>query len=186
MLQPVQIALDIHDRELEKVVAEDCLNHPEYSIAEEVPAAHEPNIFFLEDRAGRWNSAPHRLASAGDTSKVRIFVVSADASPDKIVEAIKAGASEYFLKPVNPQKIRDAISRVQFQLLGGGKNTGGKAYAFHRQQGRDRDDRSRRQHGGSPGGTDNRNGSLSSISIWRPGTAAFCSTWCRKRRWPTS
>ena len=43
---------------------------------------------------------------------------------------MKAGANEYFLKPVNPQKIREAISRVQLQLLGGGKNTGGKAYAF--------------------------------------------------------
>ena len=48
----IQVALDIHDRELGKVMVEDCLNSAAISFTEGPRATGEPNIFFIEDRPG--------------------------------------------------------------------------------------------------------------------------------------
>ncbi len=43
---------------------------------------------------------------------------------------MKAGASEYFLNPINPQKVKDAINRIKLQVFKGGKDANGATYAF--------------------------------------------------------
>ncbi|MBE0598425.1 MAG: hypothetical protein IH614_14250 [Desulfuromonadales bacterium] len=59
-----------------------------------------------------------------------IFVISSNPSPDHIVEVMKAGASEFFMHPVNPEKIREAMNRVRLKLVEGGQKTIGRAFAF--------------------------------------------------------
>lgn len=130
MLQSIHIALDVHDGLLGKILSEEFLHQPNISIGKAAAPGNgvEPNIFFLDDAPG---DVLGRLQTVRrDFPKASLFVLSSDASPDQIVEVMKAGANEYFLKPINPQKIREAVDRVQTQLLEEGKSTGGKAYAF--------------------------------------------------------
>ena len=131
MLQPIHIATDIPERRLVQTLAEAFRNQPNVSVIDQ-PATPgkgtEPNVFFIDDEAG---DVLGRLRSVRrDFAQASIFVVSSDASPDKIVETMKAGANEYFLKPIDSQKIREAVNRLQLQLLEGEKKSGGKLYAF--------------------------------------------------------
>ncbi|MFA5516463.1 MAG: AAA family ATPase [Desulfuromonadales bacterium] len=125
----LHVCLKIQSPEVEKFLADDVLSQPGLRRADKDMAV-EPNIYFLDDGPGAGNMLEKIRSLRLEHPQACLFVISSDASPEQIVEVMKAGANEYFMKPINPQKIREAISRVQLQLLERGKNAGGKSYAF--------------------------------------------------------
>ncbi len=129
MLHPLYITLDVHDPFIGKILSEEFDNEPDITIASQ-PDPVAPNIFFLDDEVESGNIFEKIRDLRVDFPNVGIFVVSSNSSPENIVEIMKAGANEFFMKPINPQKIREAIDRMQLKLLDGGKKTAGRAYAF--------------------------------------------------------
>jgi pilus assembly protein CpaE len=128
MFASLNIQIDVHDPCFGKFITDEFENEPEITVS--ACRDLEPNIFFLEDAEGNDQFLKKLSTLRQELPKVGIFVISSNSSPDHIVEVMKAGADEYFMKPVSPQKIREAVARVQLKLLDGGKRTAGKAFAF--------------------------------------------------------
>ena len=63
-------------------------------------------------------------------SHLNIFIVSSDSRPEHIVEVMKAGATEFFLKPIDLEKFRAAIDAVQQKLSDVEPVAKGKVYSF--------------------------------------------------------
>ncbi len=51
MFHPIQVALDIQDRDMGKAITGEYLNHAEINLIEKPGKASEPNIYFLEDES---------------------------------------------------------------------------------------------------------------------------------------
>ena len=75
-----------------------------------------PALIVLDIRmpAGSGLTVLQRLRMSNKTKNIPIVAVSADASPTLPDEARKAGASEFVLKPVDPEEMR----KLTFKLLG--------------------------------------------------------------------
>ena len=128
MLHSITISVEIRNRGLGKILSEEFLKHPNITIVSP-GSTEEPNIFFIDDDSQSGNILSKISTLHRKFAKAQIFVVSSDSSPDHIIEVMKAGASEYFLTPLNPQKIREAVERVQFQSKGR-QEANGAVYAF--------------------------------------------------------
>jgi pilus assembly protein CpaE len=63
-------------------------------------------------------------------TQTAVFIVSSDARPESVVDAMKSGAAEYFTTPVDPQRILDAAENVRRQLQAGPGITRGTIYSF--------------------------------------------------------
>jgi pilus assembly protein CpaE len=126
---PMHVSIDITNRQHRKILAEEVLSLPGISIVEKSgPAA---DIIFLDDEPGAGCIFDRIRTLLQDSPKSTLFVISSDSSPEHIVAVMKAGANEYFMTPLHPQKIREAIERVQAQRLSGGeKKNAGKVHAF--------------------------------------------------------
>ena len=59
-----------------------------------------------------------------------IFVISSDKSPELIVEVIKAGADEFFANPLNPARLKEAVTKIRERLLSLVPITRGCLYSF--------------------------------------------------------
>lgn len=75
-----------------------------------------PSLIVLDIRmpAGSGLTVLQRLRMSNKTKNIPIIAVSADASLTLPDEARKAGATEFVLKPVDPEEIR----KLTFKLLG--------------------------------------------------------------------
>jgi pilus assembly protein CpaE len=62
--------------------------------------------------------------------KTAIFVISSDSRAEHIVEIMKAGATEFFLKPVSLEKFSEAVEKVYESRAEGGALPRGKLYSF--------------------------------------------------------
>jgi pilus assembly protein CpaE len=128
MLSSINILLDVHDPFFRKIMTEEFQNEPEITVS--ASRQLEPDIFFLDDAEGNENFLKKLSALRQELPHVGIFVISSNSSPDHIVEVMKAGADEYFMKPASPQKIREAVARVRLKLHDGGKKAAGRSFAF--------------------------------------------------------
>jgi len=45
--------------------------------------------------------------------KAKIIMVTSHGEQDKVIQAIKAGASNYILKPLKPQKIEEVLKKLE-------------------------------------------------------------------------
>jgi pilus assembly protein CpaE len=128
MFASINILIDVHDPLFGKFITAEFENEPEITVS--ACSDLDPNILFLDDADGNENFFQKINTLRQELQNVGIFVISSNSSPEHIVKVMKAGADEYFMKPVSPQKIREAVARVQLKLLDGGKKTAGKAFAF--------------------------------------------------------
>lgn len=126
---PMKVSIDLCNQQNREILAEKVLILPGISIVTE-KSGRPADIAFLDDD----NELPCILEQISrlrqDCPNTKLFVISSDFSPEHIVETMKAGATEFFLKPVDSTKVREAIHRVQLQMLDGGKTATGKTYAF--------------------------------------------------------
>ncbi len=60
-----------------------------------------------------------RVRSDSRFSKVPFLMVTAEAEQKQIVEAIKAGVSNYVIKPFTPVMLKDKLEAVHKKLMGG-------------------------------------------------------------------
>lgn len=59
-----------------------------------------------------------------------IFVISENKDPQQIIEAMKAGASEYLVEPVEEKALHNAIEEVRAKMANSGKLAQGSVYSF--------------------------------------------------------
>jgi putative two-component system response regulator len=78
--------------------------------------APHPSLILLDIRmpAGSGLEVLKRLRMSAKTNQIPIIAVSADASPTLPEEARKLGATEFVLKPVDPEEMR----KLAYKLLG--------------------------------------------------------------------
>jgi pilus assembly protein CpaE len=94
----------------------------EYTIAGEIekPAAsngtllhelqrHQPDVCILDFDGDRTAAVMHVEQIRALLPGTAVFAISADAQPDSIVEAMRAGCSEYLLKPPVRERVKDAL-----------------------------------------------------------------------------
>jgi pilus assembly protein CpaE len=125
----MHISYDIRNRQYEKTLKVAVSSQTGITVVEK-SGTLKPNIFFIEDEPGTVNTLDKVRSTGRDFPDANIFVISADPSPDHIIAIMKAGASEYFLAPLNPQEVLEAIERVRLQILPVDKEANGTAYAF--------------------------------------------------------
>ncbi len=55
-----------------------------------------------------------------DGGRVPIIMITAEAEKSRVIEAIKAGVTDYLIKPFTPEMLREKIERMLGQLAGQG------------------------------------------------------------------
>jgi pilus assembly protein CpaE len=125
----MKVCLEIQNPQNEKVLAAKIRALPGISLVERRGVV-EPDIFFMDDEPDNGCIFDRIRVLQQDCPESNLFVISSDSSPEHIVAVMKAGANEFFMKPINPEKISEAINRVQLKMRKGQKKTTGKAYAF--------------------------------------------------------
>lgn len=90
----------------------------------------DPDLIILQDD-GENSSTIEKIANYHNRfPKASIFIISRDQSPEHIVEIMKSGATEYFLAPINPQKVGEAVGRVQKRRFEESCSRAAAIYAF--------------------------------------------------------
>jgi len=135
MAQEVNICFHLADNELARSISKNLRVFPFLkdvgsSTKPLISNAAAPHVAVLED----WPEAGDILDRIVELRKANpnlaIFVVSSNAQPEQIVKVMKAGATEYFLKPIDLQKFREAIDAVQSRLVDTKPTNRGAAYCF--------------------------------------------------------
>ena len=84
-----------------------------------------PDVIFLDrllfDQSGM-DLLKHRLEDA-HLKKIRTIMTTGEKSMDSITEALKLGADDYLIKPIDMKLLKDALIKLGFQM---GENLIGK------------------------------------------------------------
>lgn len=89
-----------------------------------------PNIIILDGPVEGENFA-HKLSSLHKAfPQAFVFVVSADKSPEKIIEVMKMGVAEYLVTPLPDKILENAIAEVRLKLANTGQIARGSIYSF--------------------------------------------------------
>lgn len=138
MARHLNIAFEIQDLHLAREISEDLSTLSGISMIHSVGASGDqgtaafqtpPEIILLEDRSAAGPLLPRLVALREAFPLAALFVISADRQPEHIVEAMKAGASDYFVIPVDPLALQRAIEKVRAQrTLSNGR--AGLCYSF--------------------------------------------------------
>ncbi|WP_298039883.1 hypothetical protein [uncultured Desulfuromonas sp.] len=139
MAKELSIAIDIPDRRLAKSI-EDHLKSLADTLLSRLPDPTEgsghghvkghPDIIILGEspETGDLFTRLHHLKS--EYPAAAVFLMSTDQSPEHIVEAMKAGVSEFLVAPSNPAKLTAAVEEVRAKLANAGKIAKGNAFSF--------------------------------------------------------
>lgn len=89
-----------------------------------------PHVIILDEapQYGTLYERVSRLRSA--YPYVTVFVVSLNQQPEQIVEAMKAGAAEFFIHPLQPKLIEKAVNDVRAKLAKEGHMAKGRVFSF--------------------------------------------------------
>jgi len=134
--QALTIVLDTRDSLLAKQVQTGIAQLEEVrlmnrSAADEPMGADVPHILILHDAPTQETNIFNKiLAYRQQYPDTAIFVISADKSPDHIVEIMKAGAEEYFSNSLNLQRLKEAVEKVRLRIANLIQKTRGRLYSF--------------------------------------------------------
>jgi pilus assembly protein CpaE len=130
----LQIQMQINEPELASSIRKflDALPEVETLNSDADPMLHkiQPEIVIIDDSVRNGavfealSSHRQRLPDAA------IYLISARKSPEHVVKAIKAGASEYFPLPLDLDHLRQSIEEVRAKSTEMGKETHSTAYSF--------------------------------------------------------
>ncbi len=81
------------------------------------PFQHRVCVIDFDDDVEESSRMSQRLRD-GCESAVTIFAASSDPNPEQIIGAMRAGCSEYLLKPFQPERVLDALAHVEARRQG--------------------------------------------------------------------
>lgn len=132
MTRLINIALDISDSRL----SESLLSRVQaLEGVHVVPFSHaakkvRPDIVIVDD-SHESGAMFNRLRALRDAlPQSAVFLVSADASPQRIVEMMKSGITEYLMLPLDEDALQHAVDEIRAKLSNAGKIVNGSAYSF--------------------------------------------------------
>lgn len=101
-------------------------------IAEKGPSATKviPDIILIDDHAGSGELLSRVRTIKGNFPKSTLFVVSENKDHQYVIAAMKAGAAEYLVEPVNEKLFHDAIEEVRARMANDGQIAKGRVYSF--------------------------------------------------------
>lgn len=102
------------------------------SFAEQGKASQQgnPDIIIIDDHTQQDNIF-NRVRSIKDNfPQASIFIVSSNKDPQQIIDAMKAGAAEYLVEPVEGKVLHNAIEEVRARMANAGKLSQGSVYSF--------------------------------------------------------
>lgn len=89
-----------------------------------------PDICIVDFDADR-HMAAHTVEAIRDAMPgTAIYAMSAESSPDAIIEAMRAGCSEYLLKPVVKDRFVEALVKIEHKRRERGPEKRGRIYSF--------------------------------------------------------
>jgi len=139
MGKDLNIAFEIQDLRLAEEISRElkeisCINliHSVNDQGDHGTAAFKspPQIILLEDQPDNSDLLRRLISLHHNFPLAAIFVISADCRPEHIVEVMKAGATEYFVTPVQSAILQRAVEKVREQR---GRTEGsrlGACYSF--------------------------------------------------------
>jgi pilus assembly protein CpaE len=90
----------------------------------------QANLVILEDHPERGEVSQEVAGFRERVPGAELVVLSHDARPQHIVEVMKAGAAEFFLLPLDLERFGEAVEKLRYRLLTGGRSTAGTVYSF--------------------------------------------------------
>lgn len=85
---------------------------------------HEPDLVMMDDKLSGSMSGSQLLNvlnSSGRSQEIPIIMLTSNASPDNVLQALMQGASDYIIKPFSPdelaQKIRERLVQLNYHIL---------------------------------------------------------------------
>jgi pilus assembly protein CpaE len=129
-LSPKIVVLDPLDREIERLLNECGMRAGRMAsgdLAEYAhPAAHPPEVIIVDLRGGR--TIPAALSALKrQHAGVGILVVAPALEPKVLLEAMRAGATEFLSEPVNPKELVETVTRLLSQHVAA---PAGQVFAF--------------------------------------------------------
>lgn len=139
MTKELLVALEIAQSELCKSVAKNLAEQAGIkqqvwagSLGEKGPAAVRtiPDIIIIDDAPAYGELLQRIKTIKNNFPQADLLVISGNRDPQHIINAMKAGAAEYLVEPVNEQTLRNAIEEVRGKLANAGRLARGSIYSF--------------------------------------------------------
>ena len=133
MSQELLVTLDIVDEILAKQVAQELAGLPYIRIEERIGAPATglpPQVIVLDDLPGNGEIFVKLTNLRKRFREGALYVISPEKNPEHIIDVMKAGAMEYFINPLNPDKLRSALERFRTQAPATVPLTRGVQYSF--------------------------------------------------------
>ena len=139
MAANITIAIEIANKEISDAFSTFLKKRPQVELIEWHNGVGEkgalaskvlPHVIVIDDapQYGSLSERVSRLISA--YPNVTVFVVSETQQPEKIVEAMKAGAEEFFGYPLQEQQIVKALDDVKEQVARNSELAKGRIFSF--------------------------------------------------------
>src|SRR5262245_34183583 len=130
-LVPEILLVDPLDRELEQLLSACGMRATRGSAADLTalahPSAQPPHVVVVDTRGAR--AIPPSMAAVKRQHPATGFlVVAAESDPTVLLEAMRAGATEFLQEPVTPAALEQAVSRLVCQR--GSPDVSGEVLAF--------------------------------------------------------
>jgi len=102
------------------------------SLGEKGPSAVKtvPDIIIIDDAPASGDLYTRIKNIKDNFHDVTLLVISSNMDPQHIINAMKAGAAEYLVEPVDQKAVLNAIEEVRAKLANLGKIAKGKIYSF--------------------------------------------------------
>lgn len=89
-----------------------------------------PDVIIIDESPESGNLLSRVRTIKENFPQASLFVVSANRDPQNIIDAMKAGASEYLVEPVEGRVLQNAIEEVRARLASSGRLAQGSVYSF--------------------------------------------------------
>lgn len=89
-----------------------------------------PDVIIIDESPESGNLLSRVRTIKENFPQASLFVVSANRDPQNIIDAMKAGASEYLVEPVEGRVLQNAIEEVRARLASSGRLAQGNVYSF--------------------------------------------------------
>jgi len=134
MFETISVALNLHDRELLRQITSHLAELGGTKIVgsstnDSLPPA-DAQVVVVEDPPTGLDVLDKLHKLREHLSGAAVFVVSGRSEPEHIVEVMQAGAVEYFLTPMSPQKLLVALDKVRGLLSDLTASAKGSVYSF--------------------------------------------------------
>lgn len=139
MAKKLKIALEINDSDLIKsvqTILKDVANLDvtrwQNNVGEKGEHATKlvPHVILIHDNPAIGDALERLRAIRHGFPAAVIFLLSDNSAPERIIDAMKAGAAEYFITPVKGKQLQNAIEEVRLKVAQEEHSSNGEIYSF--------------------------------------------------------